>query len=609
MGITFFELQVKSGILIAISVLIYILLFSNDHFFNKNRAYLLSSILLPWVIPLIAMPIWLKELFWEAPEVVNIPIIPLADVNSIPLHLTIPVESSLSWEITGLYLYVGISFVILIRLLWAIRYIIRLKKQSVLKNFKGYKVAILTGTKTSPFSFFRTIYLPEKLEENIDKQLVLEHEKEHIIQWHSIDIILAELLLVFHWWNPFAWWLRKLIAQNHDYSVDRQILNKTPQVKQYQYSLINLLSDQNQVQLVNHFNKNLTKKRIIMMNQSNTNRRIAWLKRLLVFPFVLLLFLGFTNSDKTKYKLSKAKSSIEVSNLNEINPKNIIVSTEEDKLTAITTPISKINKKSVQEKKPLIKLITETKVQKKVKGIVSLKETQKPIEGVEIYNKYGELLATTNRKGKFSFHFVGNTKIPKEHQGEILFMKKGFQPQHYKLNMLSEKKTNIQLEMELKSTSANIENKHEVTGFLNNLLSSNNKGQPMFIIDGKVSTANTINSLYPNSIESISVLKGKTASAIYGNKGKGGVISVSLKKDLANNSGKLILSPIGKHNIKNSPLFIINGRESSKAEVDELDPNSVELMKVIKDKAIIEKYGEKGKDGVVIIKLKETTDK
>ncbi|RLD76687.1 MAG: TonB-dependent receptor, partial [Bacteroidetes bacterium] len=108
--------------------------------------------------------------------------------------------------------------------------------------------------------------------------------------------------------------------------------------------------------------------------------------------------------------------------------------------------------------------------------------------------------------------------------------------------------------------------------------------------------------------ESISVLKGKTATAIYGNKGKDGVISVSLKKDLANNSEKLILSPIGNHSVKNSPLFIINGKESTKAELDKLDPNSVESMKVIKDKAVIEKYGMKAKNGVVIIKLKETID-
>ena len=169
--------------------------------------------------------------------------------------------------------------------------------------------------------------------------------------------------------------------------------------------------------------------------------------------------------------------------------------------------------------------------------------------------------------------------------------------------MMTGKKIIIQLEME---------NKYEVKGYLNNLLIKNNNdkyGQPLFIIDGKVSTQITMNNLNPNSIESISVLKDKTATSVYGTKGKDGVIIVSLKKAPVADSKKLIVSFVGNIDVKDLPLIIINGKESTKAELERLDPESVESMEVIKDGTVIEKYGIKAKNGVVIVKLKETDDK
>ncbi|MEN8118961.1 MAG: M56 family metallopeptidase [Bacteroidota bacterium] len=610
MAITFFEFQIKGGILLAISVLIYILFLSNDNFLNRNRAYLISNLFLPWIIPLIAMPLWVKDLLFGTPDIANIPVTPLVVNNAAHIPVPIPAESSFSWEMAGLFLYGFISFVLLIKLLWAYNYTIRLKKRSELKRFKGFQLAILPDKQTGPFSFFRTIFLPKSLEKNIDKDLVLEHEKTHIAQWHSIDISLAELLLVFHWWNPFAWWLRKLIALNHDYSVDKIMLKQASEPKRYQYSLINILSGNNQIQLVNHFNKNLTKKRIIMMNKENSNRYTSWLKGIIIVPLITLFFLGFTNSDKINNNPPKEAPVYTTSNVGKIKLKDNIVATQESKLTNTK---SKVNKKEEQVKPTLTKVHTETKVQKKVKGKVSSKETQNPIKDVKIYNKYGELQATSNEKGEFSFSFVGNQKIPKEHQGEILFVKKGFQPRHYKLDLMaSTKKVNIELETEIKTTSEKLENKYEVKGFLNTLLNNNNIDkyrQPLYIIDGKVSTINTINSLNPNSIESISVLKGKTATALYGNKGKNDVISVSLKKNPIDNSKKIIISSFSNDDVKDVPLIIINGKESTKAELKKLDPESVESMEVIKDKTGIEKYGIKAKNGVVIVKLKETDNK
>ena len=58
---------------------------------------------------------------------------------------------------------------------------------------------------------------------------------------------------------------------------------------------------------------------------------------------------------------------------------------------------------------------------------------------------------------------------------------------------------------------------------------SNNK-KPLIIIDGKIVTQSKMDKLDADKIESVSVLKGASATEIYGDKGKDGVIIIKTKK-------------------------------------------------------------------------------
>ncbi|MFT5668891.1 MAG: hypothetical protein ACI9DK_003096, partial [Vicingaceae bacterium] len=289
----FLEFQIKGGIILAISVLVYVLVLSNDVLFKLNRLWLLSSLILPWIVPLLAMPVWIKELLFENGETavqLSTSILTYA-IGKTPISISS--ESYFSWEILGLSLYCFISSILLIRLIWGYYSIIQLKRLSKQKTYKGFTLAIFSGIKASPFSFFSTIYIPKEMEKRDDKNLILEHERKHCVELHSIDLALAECLLIFLWWNPFAWWARKLIAQNHEFCVDNAVIKQIAQPKDYQYLLVNLLSNQKQSQLVNNFNKNLTKKRIIMMNMSNARNITGWLKGLIIVPFLALILMAF----------------------------------------------------------------------------------------------------------------------------------------------------------------------------------------------------------------------------------------------------------------------------------------------------------------------------
>jgi TonB-dependent SusC/RagA subfamily outer membrane receptor len=142
-------------------------------------------------------------------------------------------------------------------------------------------------------------------------------------------------------------------------------------------------------------------------------------------------------------------------------------------------------------------------------------------------------------------------------------------------------------------------------------------GQPIYFVDGVETTSTILNELSPDSIESISVLKDKSATALYGEKGKNGVILITTKKYGQNNkSGNVAVgygynaallgnpAPFGSTTGKtNQPLILVNGKETWQS-LNNIDPATIESVNVLKEETATKKYGEKGKNGVIEITLK-----
>ena len=120
----------------------------------------------------------------------------------------------------------------------------------------------------------------------------------------------------------------------------------------------------------------------------------------------------------------------------------------------------------------------------------------------------------------------------------------------------------------------------------------NNK--PLIVINGKISSTE-LNSIDPDTIESITVLKDQSATAAYGELGMNGVILIITKDYVKPDSSK---------DQKSESLIIVNG-EVYTSELNTIDPNEIEAITVLKDKSATDIYGEAGKNGVVLI---TTTD-
>ncbi|NOY47887.1 MAG: hypothetical protein GXO84_06770, partial [Chlorobi bacterium] len=110
----------------------------------------------------------------------------------------------------------------------------------------------------------------------------------------------------------------------------------------------------------------------------------------------------------------------------------------------------------------------------------------------------------------------------------------------------------------------------------------------------------------------------------YGNKGENGVVEIYSKRrnkkikpssnedinidELINWATTVIAegnNPVESFNDSGkTPLFILNNKEVSKKEIDDLDSQKIKTIFVLKGDAATKKYGKKGKDGAVIITTK-----
>ncbi len=146
----------------------------------------------------------------------------------------------------------------------------------------------------APFSFFRFLFINNRSFDDSEFKNVLEHEKAHIRQGHSLDHLFAHGLAVFQWFNPVAWQIRNALKTTHEYIADRWVIENGFEPFDYQSLLLKQLIGYHSVELVNNFNLKPIKKRIAMMTKTRSGIP-ARLKAMLVIPFALILFLLFAD--------------------------------------------------------------------------------------------------------------------------------------------------------------------------------------------------------------------------------------------------------------------------------------------------------------------------
>jgi beta-lactamase regulating signal transducer with metallopeptidase domain len=134
-----------------------------------------------------------------------------------------------------------------------------------------------TSGNHGPCSFGNTIFINPSLYDAETCEQILIHEKIHVSGAHTLDLFLAELALVIQWFNPFAWLYRREVENNLEFLTDRSVLCR-PEIERtaYQLSLLRVSLPHVAFNLTNNYSQSLLKRRIVMMNSKDSNRRTMW---------------------------------------------------------------------------------------------------------------------------------------------------------------------------------------------------------------------------------------------------------------------------------------------------------------------------------------------
>ena len=301
--------------------LIYLLLLKPDTFIRVKRFYFLVAIVFSLVYQFITIDSWVNVFSfmrneYAAEVIVEQPTVALLTAES-------PTETNWWYinrqNIIFCVMAAGTVF-FLVRFIVQFITIFHIKHKSILKRIGSQNVYHLSD-EMLPFSFFRWIFINTEAHSEEELKQILLHEQIHVQQWHSLDIVLAELLCIFFWWNPIVWLLKKEIAINLEYLADSEILRKGVNSRDYQYNLLRLTYHETAVQIVNNFNVSQLKQRIMMMNKNKSPKQ-QLAKYLIVLPlFILLLTVNSVyaqNKEPAKTTISPQDTTKKIAQTDEI---------------------------------------------------------------------------------------------------------------------------------------------------------------------------------------------------------------------------------------------------------------------------------------------------
>jgi TonB family protein len=561
---------IKSSVWLTGFALVYLVFLRNERFFTLNRIFLVSGILISVIFP-----------FFTWHYTVLLPVVPSIEISDPQVQGIVVTEEPLfTTQNALLFLYLSGIIYLVFRMIRQTLPVFRIIRKSETSQYSSVKL-IRYSEYPASFSFFSFVFVNPSISDTETREIV-NHELEHIRQKHWIDLLLFEILCMAQWFNPVVWLYGHLIRQNHEYLADEQALQRSSNPAVYRAALLNQMFGGPVISLANSFNYSLNKKRFNMMKQTISSP-IRKLKLLMVLPLIAGVFYAFSAPE---YKFVQAEEL-------------------ENNLT---------------------------QSEKTVKGKV-LDENGNPLKNASIIISGKTIGTITDSNGNFTLKVTDDSPLFISYVG---FDSQKVAPDFDKEMAITMKRKTIFLEFD---------NQVSVTGKKEQI--NTNESKALVIVDGKEISKADLDKIQPDNVESVSVLKAESATKLYGEKGKNGVVLVTMKKgkfiDGKNNVTKLTgnfvlnstqdtssaspglqLSANEMHGeyqdgttilkadtikldfAKTNSQILINGLTTTKAEVNQLNPDNIESIDIMKGESATRLYGEKGKNGVILITMKKS---
>ena len=698
---SFLEIALKQMLLLAAFLGVYQFWLLPRRQFVYNRFFLGFGLLSSLVLPFVSV---------EKIEV--IPFRPPASALSMDVLALEPPQSEFSWEFYGSLLIGAMSVVMALWLLWRLYKVLQILKQSEVVHSKRPKL-LLSSMAKAPFSFFQSIVFPKKMYLGPHYEVVLAHEKVHLKQWHSIDVLAIQLVLVFAWWNPLLWIYKKKMLENLEFLADEGTVSQTQQLKNYQYILLNQSVPLEQLSLVQPFYESFLKKRIMMLNNTQA-KKSPWGSALLVPLLVAFVFafntktvaqmapppppiittivdtippppppvLGKANakkSEKRSYSVPPPPPPVAGKRAYSVPPPPPPAKQRNIKFSKTTLSVLIEPSTSDEElKKGYLKVfdvygvsLDFKKVKRNAQGLITgIKSSFKtnngksgnyavsgtdPLTPFEFYIQMNEqnlilkagfrstsgkvkkdrLVVRAGNLDKDSVivslmtdldedevvdskekieKLVERAQRMKRKAMEIKVMGKEVAEKAEKADMkaekAAEKASNKVMKMTIDKLSFTDKDANEFVFFGPDSLLLGHQKKAAVFINGSSFSGDTIQIEYEDikDIDFDLVLPDSTASSLGGIKArKNGIFIIKSLQDTDASEKKITIKNKGSWNSNSkTPLIVIDGKEQPKdKQINDIDPDHIESVSVLKGKSALKKYGDKGAHGVVEIILKK----
>ena len=527
----FFIYILKSSVCLVLFYLFFRVLLSKETFHRFNRVALLGVLFLSLLIPFIEVTtnhqVEVQQTMLTIEQVLLMAEMEPATVDATG-GVAVHEVASLSWiEILLLVYLSGIIF-FACRNLYSLIRLFRLIHSGKREKLENGTTLVVHEQEIAPFSWMKYIVISRKdLEEN--GREILIHEAAHIRHRHSIDLLVADICIFFQWFNPGAWLLKQELQNIHEYEADETVINEGVNAKEYQLLLIKKAVGTRLYSMANSFNHSKLKKRITMMLKEKSSPW-ARLKYLYVLPVAAIAVTTFARpevSDKVE-EISSVK----------VNDLAAIVETKVVESVGDTT-------------KPADVKYVPTEVRKQLKGtpVFELVEEMPEFPGggmsalmgyLKDNMRYPASAKEKGTQGRVTVQFVvdkdGSIKEPKllrsvdkDMDAEALRLISNmpkWKPGRQKGQPVAVKYT---VPVMFSLDDDKLEKTSSANGITVEGYAGNGK-EPLYIVDGKEVTPSVMSALDPDKIERVTVLKDKSATELYGEKGKNGVLLITLKQ-------------------------------------------------------------------------------
>lgn len=535
----FFIYSIKVAICLVAFYLFYKLLLSRDTFHAFNRATLLLLMLLSLVLPFVSLSI-------DEPTVVNNGMVQVEQLlvagvtgeDIQPASLTL-VQVLFMVYMVGVVVSVGREIVSLAGLYK----LISGRDHVTIDN--GIRIIVIDGD-MAPFSWFNNIVISRSDYESGRREILI-HEMAHISHHHSLDILLCNVLLIFQWFNPAVWLLRRELRNIHEYEADEAVLASGANAAEYQLLLIRKAVGERLFSMANNLNHNSLKKRITMMltKRSNPWNRV---KVLLTVPVAAVAVVAFATP--------KAESlSREIEHESDAIVSSVVESTS-DKAALVAQ-----GKTSGEETVNAMGRADDTFIANDIQRMTSTDD--------DVYEVVEKMPAFPGGMAELMKYLRSNVRYPVEAH------KAGIQGRVV-VSFVVNKDGTVKDAKIVRSVDKSIDAEAL------RVISAMPKWQPGYQ-DGKaVSVRYTVPVTFRLTGES-----GKVQSTGAGND------NTNVKISSDNNNVNI--------SFKDTRYYVINGVHVDAAEVKKISADKIKEIVVLKGEKAIEKFGEQARDGAIVV--------